>query len=134
MRIILYIETFVEPVCLKRHMLHHAFLPLNSGHPEATPLKLQSCACAVQRYVREQRHVYRAKSHTRYKEVVLALENVRVQVSCIQRTWKKCVLDRQLIGLPILHINKQDRQLYLTILRTNSCTNFTTLFIFHPKL
>ena len=119
---------------MRRTALHHAFLPLNSGHPEATPLKLQSCACAVRRYLGAQRHVYRAKPHTRYKEVVLALENVRVQVSCIQRAWKKCV---QLIGLPILHINiivLQDRQLYLTILHTNSCTNFTTVFIFHPKL
>ena len=125
-------------------------MPLNSGHPEATPLKLQSCACAVWRYVRAQRHVYTAKPHTCYKEAVLALENVRVlalenvrvlalenvrvQVSCIQRTWKKCVLVRQLIGLPILHINKQDRQIYLTISHTNSCKNFTTLLIFHPVI
>ena len=36
---------------LHRTALHHAFLPLNSGHPEATPLKLQSCACTVQHYV-----------------------------------------------------------------------------------
>ena len=39
---------------LRRTALHHAFLPLNSEHPEATPLKLQSCACAVRRYVRAQ--------------------------------------------------------------------------------
>ena len=40
---------------LGRTALHHAFLTLNSGHPEATPLKLHSCACAVRRYVRAQR-------------------------------------------------------------------------------
>ena len=57
------------------------------------------------------------KPHTRYKEAVLALENVCVQVSCIQSARKKCVLASQLIGLSILHINKQER---LTILHTNS--------------
>ena len=37
---------------LRRTALQRAFLPLNSEHPEATPLKLQSCASAVRRYVR----------------------------------------------------------------------------------
>ena len=73
-----------------------------------------------------------AKPHTRYKEALLALENVCVQVSCIQRTRKKCVLARKLIGLSILHINMQERQLYLTILHTNSCTNFTSYITYIP--
>ena len=88
--------------------LHHAFLPLNSGHLEATPL---NCKVALAQYgAMYERNVskfivYIAKPRTRYKEAVLALENVCVQVSCSQRTRKKCVLARQLIGLSILHIN-----------------------------
>ena len=88
---------------------------LSSGHPEATPLKLHSCACAMYERNVSKFIVCTAKPHTRYKEALFALENVCVQVSCIQMTRKKCVLARQLIGLLILHINKQERQLYLTI-------------------
>ena len=110
--------------------LRRTFLPLNSEHPEATPLKLHSCACAVRRYVRAQRH---CELHTRYKEAVLALE---MQVSCSQRTRKKCVLARQLIGLSILHINQQDRQLYMTILHTHAQTSLHVTYTVYstPKL
>ena len=44
--------------------------PPRSGHPR------YMYSGHLRRYVRAQRHVYRAKPHTRYKEVVLALENV----------------------------------------------------------
>ena len=82
---------------LRRTAPHHAFLPLNSGHPEATPL---NCKVALSQYgAMYERNVSKfivctAKPRTRYKEAVLALENVCVQVSCSQRTRKKCVLAR----------------------------------------
>ena len=61
--------------------------------------------------------MYTAEPHVCYKEAVLALQYVGVQVSGIQRTQKKRVLARQLIGLSILHISKTDNFTFYTLTR-----------------
>ena len=61
----------------------------------------------------------------------MLLEYVCVQVSCIQRTRKKCVLAKQLIGLSILHINQQDRQLNMTILNYTLTLQYITYIPIH---